>query len=188
MEIQTSGYKKTQELGKIFAQEILRRSLQKKAVVLALTGDLGGGKTTFCQGIAKELGIKNKITSPTFSIFKRFEIPLQGKRSMTKKNFKNFYHFDCYRLSGLKDINSLGFKEIVLSPENIILLEWAEKVKKAMPKDAVWLHFDLAGKNKRKIIFDKTKTRAFAKNPADKKAGKINKCLRLKKKERALKG
>ncbi|MDD4624797.1 MAG: tRNA (adenosine(37)-N6)-threonylcarbamoyltransferase complex ATPase subunit type 1 TsaE [Candidatus Paceibacterota bacterium] len=155
MQIETAGHKKTQELGKIFAQEILRKEPQGKAVVLALTGDLGGGKTTFCQGIAKGLGVKNKITSPTFNIFKKFKIPLYGRGAFQKKKFQYFYHFDCYRLLGPKDLKELGFKDIVSSPENVVLLEWAEKVEKVLPKDSVWLHFDFTGKTKRKILLDK---------------------------------
>jgi tRNA threonylcarbamoyladenosine biosynthesis protein TsaE len=158
MEIQTTGYKKTQELGNVFAQEILRKRPQKKAVVLALVGDLGGGKTTFSQGFAKGLGVRNKITSPTFTIFKRFKIYLARGRVPQKIDFENFYHFDCYRLLGPKDILDLGFKEIVSSPRNIILLEWAEKVKRSLPKETIWLHFDLVGKNKRTIVLDKDKT------------------------------
>ena len=158
MEIQTAGYRKTQELGKIFAQEILRKGPQEKAVILALAGGLGGGKTTFSQGFAKGLGVKNKITSPTFAIFKRFKTGLVRNRAFQKINFKNFYHFDCYRLLGPKDILELGFKEIVSSPENIILLEWAERVKKVLPKETIWLNFEFVSPNKRKIVLDGNKT------------------------------
>ncbi len=168
MEIQTTGYRKTQELGKIFAQEILRKGPQEKAVILALAGGLGGGKTTFSQGFAKGLGVKNKITSPTFAIFKRFKTDLARNRALQKINFKNFYHFDCYRLLGPKDILELGFKEIVSSPENIILLEWAERVKKVLPKETIWLQFDFIGKNKRRIVLDKDKTSKRCKNAVEK--------------------
>ncbi|MFA5249304.1 MAG: tRNA (adenosine(37)-N6)-threonylcarbamoyltransferase complex ATPase subunit type 1 TsaE [Candidatus Paceibacterota bacterium] len=159
MEINTSGYKKTQELGKIFAQEILRKGPQSGAVVLALAGDLGGGKTTFTQGFAKTLGVKEKITSPTFVIFKKF--PLKKRRFSELPGtpvFDNFYHFDCYRLSGPKDILDMGFKEILSSPGNVVVLEWAERVKDILPQGTIWLKFDFLSQNKRKIVlseFDK---------------------------------
>jgi tRNA threonylcarbamoyladenosine biosynthesis protein TsaE len=163
MEIQTTGYKKTQELGNIFAQEILRKGPQEKAVVLALSGDLGGGKTTFSQGFAKGLGVKNRITSPTFTIFKRFKISLVRGRVPQKIDFESFYHFDCYRLLGPKDILELGFKEIVSSPKNIILLEWAERVKKVLPKETIWLNFDFVSPNKRKIVLSEKRKAKSAK-------------------------
>jgi tRNA threonylcarbamoyladenosine biosynthesis protein TsaE len=168
MEIQTTGYKKTQELGKIFAQEILRKGPQKKAVVLALAGGLGGGKTTFAQGFAKGLGVKDKVTSPTFAIFKRFKIDLPRGRIIQKADFENFYHFDCYRLSGPKDVLGLGFKEIVSAPRNIVLLEWAERVRRSLPKEAIWLKFDFVGKNKRTVLLDGDKTSKRCKNAAEK--------------------
>ena len=68
----TKNYKQTQKLGQNFAREILNLPAQKGAVVLALRGNLGGGKTTFLQGFAKGLGIKEKILSPTFVIMKKF--------------------------------------------------------------------------------------------------------------------
>jgi len=119
----------TQKLGKELAKEVLAlRRLRapygknnKWAVIFGLQGCLGSGKTTFLQGFAKGLGIKEKILSPTFVIFKRFEI---------KKQFSNFYHFDCYRIQKPKEILDLKFKEIILNPKNIVAIEWPEKVKK----------------------------------------------------------
>ena len=70
----TTSYKQTQKFGENFAKEILKLQPQKQAIVLALHGNLGGGKTTFLQGFAKGLGIKEKILSPTFVIMKRFDI------------------------------------------------------------------------------------------------------------------
>ncbi|MFA5746495.1 MAG: tRNA (adenosine(37)-N6)-threonylcarbamoyltransferase complex ATPase subunit type 1 TsaE [Candidatus Paceibacterota bacterium] len=158
MEIKTSGYKKTQDLGKIFAQEVLRKGPQKGAVVLALEGDLGGGKTTFAQGFAKGLGIKEKVASPTFVIFKKFKIRNGRLHGSPKSSFfENFYHFDCYRLSGEKDALSLGFEEIVSSPKNIVLLEWAKNIDKSVPQEAIWLKFDFVSKNKRTVILSENK-------------------------------
>ncbi len=139
----TKNYKQTQKLGEIFAKEISKLSINKTAIILALQGNLGGGKTTFLQGFAKGLKIKNKILSPTFVIMKKFKI----------KNNSNFYHFDCYRFSKPEDILELGFKEIVSNPNNIVAIEWSEKVKNVLPKKVIKINFKFIDKNKREITF-----------------------------------
>ena len=80
----TKSYKQTQKLGENFAKEILKSPVNKGAIVLGLQGNLGGGKTTFLQGFAKGLNIKEKILSPTFVILKRFKIT----KSQTNSKFK----------------------------------------------------------------------------------------------------
>ena len=71
----TNSFTQTKKLGEKLAKEILNFPLKKKAVALALIGDLGGGKTTFLQGFARGLGVKGKILSPTFVIMKKFQVP-----------------------------------------------------------------------------------------------------------------
>ena len=110
--------------------------------IFALQGDLGSGKTTFVQGLAKHFGIKQRITSPTFVIMKRY-----GR----------FYHIDCYRVNKSKELIELGFNGIVSNTKNIVCIEWAEKIKDIIPKQAVWLKFEFVSENKRKIIIDKQK-------------------------------
>jgi tRNA threonylcarbamoyladenosine biosynthesis protein TsaE len=117
---------------------------RKTAAVLALTGELGGGKTTFTQGLAGALGVKERITSPTFVIMKHFNI-------LTFKRFNNLYHIDCYRLDNPKDLVDLGFAGILKDPKNLIVIEWADKIKSLIPKDAVWLRFEWLGEEERKI-------------------------------------
>jgi tRNA threonylcarbamoyladenosine biosynthesis protein TsaE len=140
----TKNFKETQKLGEKFVKEVLsiRRSAPQdknnSAVVLGLTGNLGGGKTTFLQGFAKGLGVKEKILSPTFVIMKRF---------------KNFYHIDCYRLKNEKDILELGFKDIIKNPKNIVAIEWPEKIKKVLPKNTILIKFKFIDNNTREIIF-----------------------------------
>ena len=141
----TKSYKQTQKLGEKTAKDILETTTQKGAVVVGLKGNLGGGKTTFLQGFAKGLGVKEKILSPTFVIMKRFEIK--------NKIFENFYHFDCYRFEKPEDILELDFKEIISNPENIVAIEWPEKVKKVLPKNTTFIDFKFIDKNKREISF-----------------------------------
>ncbi|MDI6882931.1 MAG: tRNA (adenosine(37)-N6)-threonylcarbamoyltransferase complex ATPase subunit type 1 TsaE [Patescibacteria group bacterium] len=152
----------TKKLGRSFAKGILKNLPREKALILALSGDLGGGKTTFLQGFAKGLEIKSKITSPTFVIIKRFQVSpkhpgLFGKRAgataQAGYRFQYFYHIDCYRIKKPKEILTLGFKEIITDPKNIVAIEWAEKIKKILPKETLWLKFEFKSKNKRRITF-----------------------------------
>ncbi len=88
--------------------------------VFALTGELGAGKTIFAQGFAKGLGIKDKIISPTFVLIKQYG--------------KIFYHIDLYRL---ENFTQLGLEEILSNKNNIVLIEWGEKIEKILPKDTI---------------------------------------------------
>jgi tRNA threonylcarbamoyladenosine biosynthesis protein TsaE len=136
----------TEGLGKKIAREILKLPQKKRAVVIGLVGDLGGGKTTFVRGLAKALGIKGKILSPTFVIIKRFQF-----NNLTIKQFNNFYHIDCYRIKCPEEILALGFRKLISDPKNIICIEWADKIKKILPKDVILLKLSFEGKNKRRI-------------------------------------
>ena len=132
----------TKKIGWILAKEILKTKTNRP-FVLSLIGDLGGGKTTFLQGFAKGLGVKEKILSPSFVILKRFKIK--------DLRFKNFYHIDCYRLEKPKEILDLGFKEIVSNPKNLVAIEWAERIKKILPKKTLILRFDFLSRDQRTI-------------------------------------
>lgn len=135
----------TQALGQQMAKEILKSPLQKGAMVIGLKGDLGGGKTTFLKGFARGLGLKKKILSPTFIIMRRFTI--------SNSRFKNFYHIDCYRIKKPKEILDLGFQEIITDPQNIVCVEWADRIQKIMPKRAILIKFKFVNKKDRRIFF-----------------------------------
>ncbi len=138
----TTSSGQTKKLGERLAKGIKKKKLKKTAFVIGLEGELGGGKTTFLQGFAKGLGIKERILSPTFVILKRF-----------KMKSRNFYHIDCYRIQKTKEVIDLGFKEIVSNPKNIVVIEWANRIKKIMPKKTIWIKFDFIDEKTRKIIF-----------------------------------
>jgi tRNA threonylcarbamoyladenosine biosynthesis protein TsaE len=142
MEILTKKEKETRKIGEILAKEILKANL-KGPFILALEGELGGGKTTFLKGFAKSLGIKEKILSPTFIILRRFQIP--------NTKFQNFYHLDCYRIKNSKEILDLGFSEIIKNPKNIVAIEWADKIKKILPKRIILISFKIKSKNEREM-------------------------------------
>ena len=139
----TNNSFETSLLGEEMAKKILKNKQNEKAQILALEGDLGAGKTTFLQGFAKGLGIKEHILSPTFVIFKKFKI----QNSL----FNLFYHIDCYRLKDSKDLLSLGFEEFSSNPKNIIAIEWSEIIKDVLPKDKISIHFEFKNEKERII-------------------------------------
>ena len=139
----TNSVLETQDLAKKLAKEILKKQKGQNAQVLGLEGDLGGGKTTFLQGFAKGLGVRAKILSPTFVILKKFKI--------NHKRFKFFYHIDCYRIKKAKEISEIGFKKIADDSKNIIAVEWADKIRKILPKNKIILKFKFKDKSTREI-------------------------------------
>jgi len=142
MEFITNSAKATQKLAVKLIKDLARKKTNG-ALVLGLVGELGAGKTTFIQGLAESLKIKERILSPTFVIMKRFAIG--------DKPFANLYHIDCYRIESPRELSALGFKEIIKDSKNLIVIEWAEKIKKILPKETLWIKFDHLGENKRKI-------------------------------------
>jgi len=130
--------RKTKKLGEILAQSL------KGGILICLFGDLGGGKTTFAQGFAKGLGVKDKITSPSFVLMKKY--------SLKKGLLDSFYHFDCYRLKNPGEILALGWEEIIAEPKSVVLVEWAEKIKKYLPKERINIRFEFIDQSRRKIV------------------------------------
>lgn len=110
------------------------------ATVVTLSGELGAGKTTFVQEIAKSLGVTESITSPTFVIEKVYEV--EGSA------FRRLVHIDAYRLKSEHELEVLGWKEIISEKRNLVLIEWPERVPGLMPERAVRLHFDIAGEGR----------------------------------------
>lgn len=143
MEYSTRSVEETQKLAGQILKETLARP-RPGALILALSGELGAGKTAFTQGLAKALGLKEKILSPTFVIMKHFNI--------AAGQLKNLYHLDCYRLESDKDLDFFNFKEVLKNKNNLVVIEWAERVKGSLPADAVWLTFEHGGGDRRKII------------------------------------
>lgn len=132
----------TKSLGKRIAEKALKSLVDKGAVVVSLKGDLGSGKTTFVQGFAMGLGIKNRILSPTFVLMKKYKIP------DTKKQL---CHIDCYRIKKAQDLSALGLEKLLLNPQNIIVIEWGERIEKILPKNTIILDFKFIKQNQRSI-------------------------------------
>ncbi len=124
---------------------------KNKAVIVGLFGDLGSGKTTFVQSVAKVLKIENHITSPTFVIQKRYGVGLHGF------DFKNLIHIDAYRLGSGKELLTLGWEEIVNDSKNIIFIEWPEKVADILIMDIEKIYFKFINEETREISYEKTR-------------------------------
>lgn len=110
------------------------------AAVFALHGDLGAGKTTFVQSFARLLGIDESVTSPTFVIMKKYTI--------TNSRWNNMIHIDAYRLSTASEMEVLGLVDELGRGENIIFIEWAEKVVDLLPKETINIYFTLKGQER----------------------------------------
>ena len=157
----THSASETQELGEQFARKILSNFARPRlgASILCLYGELGSGKTTFVQGLARGLGIKRRIISPTFVIVRQYVIltlnEVKGKdldsSSTTQNDQKNFYHIDLYRCETEKDIQAIGIKEILEDPENVIAIEWPEKLGTLLPDKRTDIMFQYLNEEERKI-------------------------------------
>ena len=150
MEFVTKNAEETKKLGREMAIRLGSGMMvdgKKGATILALSGDLGSGKTTFVQGFAEGLGIKHGIISPTFILLREYKV------QSTKYKVKNLYHLDLYRLEQNveQEVKNLGLEEIWEDPESIVVVEWAEKIRDAIPKNAVWISFENLSPNSRKI-------------------------------------
>ncbi len=121
--------KESGKIAEIFLNELLKNEDDLTgATVVALSGDLGAGKTAFTQAVAKGLGIKNKVNSPTFVLIKKY--------SLKNDKYKYFFHIDAYRLKNEQELLHLGWNEIINNKEHLVFIEWPEIVKNVIPKYA----------------------------------------------------
>lgn len=137
--VQTSSEEETKELGRK-----LGRCL-RQGDVLALTGDLGAGKTHFTMGVAESLEITDYITSPTFTIVNEYR---NGRLPL--------FHFDAYRLGDSEELMEIGFEEYA-SAGGVVMVEWADAVADIFSPQTLWIRIerqDTVDINRRRITFD----------------------------------
>lgn len=127
----------TQETQK-FAEQLAESF--KNGGIIALTGDLGAGKTTFVQGFAKGLGIKEKVISPTFVLIRQHLVPNTNQ---------TLYHLDLYRLED--SFEQIGLQELFTEKGAIVLIEWSEKIANQLPANATKVNIEKTGESSRKI-------------------------------------
>lgn len=133
----TENFEETRQLGESFASTL------KGGEILCMEGDLGAGKTTFTQGLLRGLGAEGPYTSPTFVVMKEYKTPK-----------RNIYHIDAYRVRA-DDILALGWEEIISDKNNIVIVEWPERIRDILPENCLWLKFEWIDENKRKITLEK---------------------------------
>ena len=104
-------------------------------IILALSGNLGSGKTTFLQGLARALGVREKVKSPTFVLAQWYEL---DKRL---RPFRHFVHVDVYRLGSPREAAHFGLRDLLRDRDAIIAIEWADRVRTLIPKNAVRISF-----------------------------------------------
>jgi len=150
IEIVTGSPKETKKVAILLSKAMKDQSLSNRAFIIALEGDLGSGKTTFIQGLAQGLKVGENILSPTFVILKEFPINFSAQGGPAS-GWKNLYHIDAYRLKNPEELLELGFIDLIRNPENIVVIEWADKIKKILPREILRIKFENLGENKRKI-------------------------------------
>ena len=102
---------------------------ESHATLVTLSGELGAGKTAFVKAAAQALGVDEVVNSPTFVLEKIYDLPASRQDSA----FKRLIHIDAYRLEKGADLEPLGFDMLMKSAENLIMLEWPERVADALP-------------------------------------------------------
>lgn len=126
LRFRTNSAEETIELGKKIG------SLLQKGDIIALQGNLAAGKTTITKGIARSLGVKDEITSPTFCLISEYE----GKMPL--------YHMDVYRLDGGDDFINLGAEDLIYG-DGVSLIEWSEKIMDELPQNTIILRLETIG-------------------------------------------
>ena len=129
----TNSPEETEELGLKLAKSL------KGGEVVAFRGGLGMGKTCFTRGLARGLGFKGDVTSPTFALINEY---IGGRLSL--------YHFDMYRISGWEDLYSTGFFDYI-EQGGVIAAEWSENIENALPESTVTVTFVRLDDNKREV-------------------------------------
>lgn len=123
------------ELGRKFSESV-------RPGVVALSGELGAGKTTFAQGVLLGLDATGPFTSPTFVIMKQYDL------AVPKNDIARVYHVDAYRVDE-EDLRAQGFLEWASDPEGLVLLEWPERAEGLVPETAVRIFFSVEGEGRK---------------------------------------
>lgn len=140
----------TKKTAELLAKELLKHKIKSNnAFIVGLVGNLGSGKTTFIKGFTRGLRLKQRVVSPTFLIIRDYKIPIYKSRT---GNYVKLYHIDAYRLKKSSELLALNFEKIITNPNNIILIEWADKVEQSLPEKMLWIKFKYGKKENERII------------------------------------
>ncbi len=153
MEYITNSAEETQELAKNMAETL------KGGEIFILTGDLGAGKTTFIQGLAKGLGVKERLTSPTFVLMKRYKTGVRhdvSGQNVNSMSLLYLVHIDCYRIESSVALSDLGLDEIFEDKRNVVVIEWGERIENIIPNYYRKIKFGYLDESKRRIVILRT--------------------------------
>ncbi|MEK7584902.1 MAG: tRNA (adenosine(37)-N6)-threonylcarbamoyltransferase complex ATPase subunit type 1 TsaE [Patescibacteria group bacterium] len=151
MEVLSKSLAETKAVAKDFLVKLVNpefAAANRGATVVGLHGDLGSGKTTFTQAAAESLGIKDRVTSPTFVIMKKYEITKPGG------DWKYLIHIDAYRLEKAEELAKLNWSELVEDQNNLILIEWPERVAEVLPPNLISINFKFIDEVIRQISYE----------------------------------
>ncbi len=120
--------------------------LLPSGVVIALSGQLGAGKTHFARGIGFGWGAQQELRSPTFTM-------VQEHRRNRPGGLDRLYHIDLYRISNDSDLRSLGLDELIEDENAVVMIEWPERAPSAIPRGAIWVTMNPLSETRRQILF-----------------------------------
>lgn len=128
------------------ARRILGQLLRapRRPIIIALTGSLGSGKTTFAQGLAAGLGVRERVQSPTFVLAKWYALS-------RRHSLRHFIHVDAFRIRRAAEWRHLGLAAAFRDRDAIVVIEWASRVKNVVPRSATWVRFSHRSKSTRVI-------------------------------------
>lgn len=132
LRFKTNNARETEQLGMAIGKAL------KGGEVIAMTGDLGAGKTTLTKALAKSLGIDEHVTSPTFTIVNEYEGRLK------------LFHFDVYRIADIEEMYDLGFEEYIYG-DGVSIIEWSNLIKEILPEDTINIEILASGDDTRTI-------------------------------------
>jgi tRNA threonylcarbamoyladenosine biosynthesis protein TsaE len=136
--ITTKSREETVNFGREVASKL------KEGTVLCLFGDLGSGKTTFTSGIVNYFLPEKRVLSPTFIIVRHYKVSNHDV-------IKNIYHMDLYRMEKEQDLEHLEIYDYFAKPENLIIIEWPEKLEKRLPGNKIDYFFSVLDETSREV-------------------------------------
>jgi len=156
----SNSIKETEALAKGYVAQLSPK--KKGATLIGLSGDLGSGKTAFVKAVAKALGVKHTITSPTFVIEKIYRLPVRpparnaragGTQTglPARNKFSKLVHIDAYRLSTAREWKTVFQSDIQNDPKALVFIEWPENVKGALPRGTNKISFKFIDERTREI-------------------------------------
>ena len=140
--MQSFGTTETEKIARGIAGHLPQSN--RSPVIFGLVGELGAGKTFFVRSFLRALGVKERIISPTFVLIKEY--------TLKHGHYTKAYHVDTYRLSPPLDLRPLGFNEMLKEKNVIVFIEWADRIKKLLPRDTIWITFEHGKKENERTI------------------------------------